>query len=118
MDETVKKTNDKQKDGRHKLTEPGPGRPKGSTNKFTDLKKAFLDTFEKIEKESRKKKRAKKVDSLFEWATKNPKNQGTFYQIISKMLPNSITGPQGEDGEFKPLEVRIIDNGNKPDNAP
>lgn len=95
-----------------------PGRPKGTTNKFTDLKKEFLAVFEKIEKESKKKNQAKKIDGLFEWATKNSRNQGLFYQMISKMLPSSLVGGQDEDGEFKPLEVRIIDNGNKPDNAP
>jgi len=94
------------------------GRKKGVPNKLTDLRKEFLATFDKIERESKKKNRTKKVDSLFEWATKNPRNQGMFYQMISKMLPSSLVGGQDEDGEFKPLEVRIIDNGNKPDNAP
>lgn len=83
---TVKKIDNKQKDGRHKLTGPGPGRPKGSKNKFTDLKQAFLDVFEKIEKESKNKN----IDSLFEWATKNQRNQGAFYQMISKMLPSNM----------------------------
>ena len=94
------------------------GRKKGVTNKFTDLKSIWLAAFEKIERESKNKSRPKKVDSLFEWAVKNPRNQGMFYQMISKMLPSSIVGGQDEDGEFKPLEVRIIDNGNEPDNTP
>jgi len=85
---TVLKTKEKQKDGRHKLTGPGPGRPKGKTNKFTDLKKAFLDTFEKIEREGGKKN--SKVKTLYEWATANTKNQGMFYQMIAKMLPSNI----------------------------
>jgi len=67
-----------------------PGRPKGTTNKFTDLKKEFLAVFEKIEKESKKKNQAKKIDGLFEWATKNSRNQGLFYQMISKMLPSNV----------------------------
>lgn len=63
------------------------GREKGSTNKFTDLKKAFLDVFEKIEKESEKDE---KIKGLYAWATKNDKNQGAFYQMIAKMLPSSV----------------------------
>jgi len=86
---TVKKIDSKQKDGRHKLTGPGPGRPKGSTNKFTDLKQAYLDVFEKIEKEGSKKDTATKT--FFEWATKNDKNQGMFYQMLSKMLPSNVS---------------------------
>lgn len=67
---------------------PGPGRAKGSTNRFTNLKKAFLDTFEKIEVESGKKESA--IKSLYEWATKNDKNQAIFYQMCSKMLPANL----------------------------
>ncbi len=93
------------------------GRKKGVPNKLTDLRKEFLTTFDKIEKESKKKNRVKKIDSLFDWATKNPRNQATFYQIISKMLPNSIVGAEDADGEFKPLEVTIVDNGDNPDRA-
>lgn len=69
--------------------QPGHGRPKGRTNKFTDLKKTFLDTFEKIEKEGGKKEA--KVKTLFAWATKNDKNQGMFYQMIAKMLPSNVS---------------------------
>ena len=64
------------------------GRQKGSTNKFTDLKQSFLDAFEKIEVESKKDE---KIKSLYELATKNDRNQMTFYQIISKMLPSNVT---------------------------
>ena len=85
---TVKEIDNKQKDGRHKLTGPGPGRPKGSTNKFTDLKQAYLDVFEKIEKEGQKKEGG--IKSLFEWATKNDRNQGAFYQMIARMLPSNV----------------------------
>lgn len=88
MSEAVKETKNKQKDGRHKLTSAGPGRPKGSTNKFTDLKKSFLDVFEKIEKEGAKKN--SKVKTFYDWATINTKNQGLFYQMISKMLPSNV----------------------------
>lgn len=33
------------------------------------------------------------------------------------MFPSSITGPIDKDGKFKPLEVRIVSNGNQPDNT-
>ena len=64
------------------------GRPKGSKNKFTDLKQVFLDTFESIETEGEKKD--SKVKTLYEWATTNARNQGLFYQMMSKMLPSNI----------------------------
>jgi len=88
--ESVKQTENKQIDGKHKLTEPGPGRSKGSKNKFTNLKQAFLDVFEEIEKEGKKDGVA--VKTFFKWATKNDRNQGQFYQMLSKMLPSSISG--------------------------
>ena len=55
---------------------PGQGRPKGSLNKFTNLKTAFLDAFEEI---GGKKELAK-------WA-KDPKNRSTFYQMLARKLP-------------------------------
>jgi len=91
---TVLKTEEKQKDGRHKLSEPGPGRPPGTPNKFTNLKQSFLDVFEKIEKESQKNPAIK---SFYEWVIKNDKNRAMFYQLISKMLPSNVT----IDGDMK-----------------
>ncbi len=69
------------------------GKQKGSANKFTNLKQAFLDVFEQIEKESKKSE----VKSFFEWSIKNDKNRGLFYQLISKMLPANLT----VDGDMK-----------------
>jgi len=86
----VKKTEKKSN-----LPGPGPGRPKGSENKFTNLKQSFLDVFEKIEEEG--KKEGSQVKDLFTLATKSERNQMTFYQIISKMLPSNVT----VDGEMK-----------------
>lgn len=87
MNEVVKET--KKKDIGYKSPPlPGPGRPKGTKNKFTDLKKVFLDTFEKIEIEGKKKD--SRVKTLYNWAITNTKNQGMFYQMMSKMLPSSI----------------------------
>ena len=64
------------------------GKKKGTTNKFTDLKQAYLDVFEKIEKKGEGKDTI--VKTFFEWATKNDRNQGMFYQMLSKMLPTNI----------------------------
>ena len=85
----------KQTEKKSNLPGPGPGRPKGGQNKFTNLKQSFLDVFEKIEDES--KKEDSPVKSLFTLATKNDRNQLAFYQIISKMLPSNVT----VDGEMK-----------------
>ena len=82
-DNLVKKTEKKSN-----LKGPGPGRPKGSTNKFTDLKQAFLNVFEEIEEKS--KNHTPPIKSLFKWATKNDRNQAIFYQMISKMLPSNV----------------------------
>jgi len=87
MSESVKKTEDKQKNGKHKLTEAGPGRPKGSKNKFTELKEAFLEAFEELGG----------VDGLVKWAKKNNKCQGEFYKMIAKMLPSNV----GIEGNIK-----------------
>ena len=89
MKESAKNRNSAGKFKKGKSGNP-KGRKKGSTNKFTDLKKAYLDVFEKIEKEGQKKNKSNKVKGLFEWATKNDKNQGMFYQMIAKMLPSNI----------------------------
>ena len=65
------------------------GKQKGTSNKFTNLKQAFLDVFERIEEEG--KKEGSKVRGLFEFATKSDRNQAIFYQMTSKMLPSNIT---------------------------
>ena len=52
-----------------------------------NLKKAYLAVFEKIETESEKEQN---IDSFYDWATKNEKNQGMFYQMLSKMLPSNL----------------------------
>ena len=59
-----------------------PGRPKGSKNKFTNLKAAFLEAFEELGG----------AEGLWEWAEKNQANKRAFYQMITKMLPASLVG--------------------------
>ena len=50
----------------------GPGRPKGSLNKFTTLKNAFLEAFE----------RTGGTDTLTEWG-KQPKDRWDFYRLLA-----------------------------------
>ena len=83
------------------------GRPKGTPNKFTNLKQAFLDVFEQIEEESKKNDNVK---SFFQWVLKNDKNRGTFYQLISKMLPSNVA----MEGDLRVIINRIITE-QKPD---
>jgi hypothetical protein len=58
------------------------GRKKGSQNKFTSLKDAFLDAFEQLGGSK----------ALIDWAKKSERNKGAFFQMITKMLPTNMTG--------------------------
>ena len=66
-------------------------RPKGSKNKFTDLKQSFLDAYEKIGG----------TDGLIEWGKKD-RNRTAFYQMIAKMLPAKI------DADIRERKVVIM----------
>lgn len=91
------------------------GRKKGTSNKFTDLKQVFLNTFESIELEGKKKD--SKVKTLYEWATTNARNQGLFYQMMSKMLPSNI-GIEHSGLISLTLSDKFLpdmDNGSKPE---
>jgi hypothetical protein len=57
------------------------GRKKGTPNRFTRFKDALLEAFNSEEING--------VDGLIKWA-KLPKNRGTFYQLMAKMLPREI----------------------------
>ena len=70
------------------------GRGKGNKNKFTDLKKAFLEAFEKMGG----------MKGLAEWGEKE-KNKKDFYQMISKMLPKEMELSGNPD---KPLGGVVI----------
>jgi len=89
MSESDKKTENKRKaDGRFvEGNKESPGRPKGSKNKFTELKEAFLEAFEELGG----------VDGLVKWARKNNKCQGEFYKMVAKMLPSNV----GIEGSIK-----------------
>ena len=64
------------------------GRPKGSKDKFTNLKQAFLDAFEGIGG----------AEALQVWA-KDPANRKDFYQMITKLLPKDIKVGPDEEGK-------------------
>jgi len=59
----------------------GMGRIKGSKNKFTGLKKSFLDAFEQTGG----------TEGLVKWA-KAKNNKAQFYQMITKLLPKQVEG--------------------------
>lgn len=70
------------------------GRRKGSVNKFTTLKAAFLSVFERTGGE----------DGLLEWVEASNHNRAAFYQWITKMLPADLN-VSGRDGA--PIHVRL-----------
>ena len=90
----VKKTIKKQRPGRHVLTGPGPGRPKGSKNKFTTLKRAFLNVFEKMGGE----------ETLLEFAETH---KLVFYQMLTKLFPQEVEH-SGEIKTTDPLIVKVV----------
>ena len=66
----------------------GPGRPKGSLNKFTNLKNAFLEAFE----------RTGGTGTLTEWG-KEPKNRGDFYRLLAELLPREVDASVTTSGD-------------------
>ena len=70
------------------------GRRKGSVNKFTTLKAAFLNVFERTGGE----------DGLLKWVNASNHNKAAFYQWITKMLPADLN-VSGQDGA--PIRVRL-----------
>lgn len=104
-EESSKQENNRGNDGRFLRGQSGhpEGRPRGSANKYTNLKDAFIKVFEDLGG----------TQGLYDWADESKHNKALFYGWITKMLPSSVTGGQDEEGEFKPLTV-IIHNGNKP----
>ena len=73
----------------------GGGRPKGSRNKFTDLKQSFLRVFDELNP-------TEDCEHLMEWARENPRD---YYGICSKLFPTrtELSGPDG-----KPIERRDV----------
>lgn len=76
------------------------GRRKGSQNKFTDLKQAFLNAFEQTGG----------IKGLVTWVQQSPRNRAVFYQMITKLFPTTV---QHEGSESKPLRLMLVsDNPN------
>lgn len=70
----------KKRDDNGQFVEGNPGRPKGSVNKFTTLKQAFLDAFELTGG----------VDGLVEWVKKSPANRQAFYNMVTRLFPQEV----------------------------
>ena len=90
------------------------GRRKGSVNKFTGLKAAFLNVFERLGGE----------DALLEWAKASNHNLAAFYQWITKMLPADVNLANASDanGKTQALLIKVIhtrdgDNGGNGDGS-
>lgn len=64
--------------------QPGPGRPKGSQNKTTATVKAALQNV--YDKKGGDK-------ALLAWAKDN---ETEFYKLWGRMLPQEVSGPDGE----------------------
>ena len=57
------------------------GRPRGSKNRFSEIKEGFTEAFERMGG----------VEGLVEWIQAQPKNQGDFYRILAGMMPRDLT---------------------------
>lgn len=70
----------------HQFKKGNPGRPKGTPNKFTTLREAFLGAFQESG--------GQKALTLFA----KGKNKKHFYHMIASMLPKDIqvSGPGGQ----------------------
>lgn len=78
------------------------GRPKGSKNKFTNLKDAFLTAFDSPQ--------LRGIDGLIEWAKEN---RGDFYKLVARMLPTNVTATieHRRAAELSDAELLAIANG-------
>lgn len=71
-----------------------PGRGKGTKNKFTDLKTAFLNAFQDVGGEA----------YLREFALQK-QNRAAFLQMIAKMLPNKVEADIDVSGRVQIVEI-------------
>ena len=71
--------------------EPGnPGRPKGTPNKFTTLKQAFIEAF--------LDERVGGTEGLVAWILSSNRNREKFYQMVTKLFPQEV-GFTADDAE-------------------
>ena len=57
------------------------GRPKGSRNRFTEVKAAFVEAFERLGG----------TDGLLSWISENEARQGEFYRMVVALMPKDLT---------------------------
>ena len=74
------------------------GRPKGSRNKFTNLRESFLFAYKGIGGDM----------ALVEWA-QNPKNKALFYQLLAKMLPRDMKVEADVGEKFKEILDKFVE---------
>jgi len=76
------------------------GKPKGVVCKFTTLKVAFLNVFERLGGEQ----------ALLEWAQASNHNTAAFYQWITKMLPADVNlgNASAPSGKPQALIIKVI----------
>ena len=82
------------------LKGPGPGRPKGSTNKFTDLKDEFLKAF--YDEDG-----INGAEGIKKLIKDSPRNKIVFLQMITKMLPSSIGVEHSGEIDSK-LTIKVV----------
>ena len=63
------------------------GRPKGTLDKFTDLKTSFLNVYKRLGGD----------DAFLEWAQADPRNLAAFYIMLKSMLPKEVTAEVRSD---------------------
>jgi hypothetical protein len=83
---------------------PGPGRGKGTPNKFTTLKQAFLDAFLNIGG----------TETLAKFA--KGKHKPEFYKMVASMLPKDVqlSGPEGAPLIPPTIEVKFVTPNGEP----
>lgn len=83
MNKTVKQTEKKRNSKGQFMhgNKASEGRPKGAKDRIS---KNIKDNFEAVFK------KLGGIDGFYDWAKKNLRTQGTFYQMYSKMLPSNI----------------------------
>lgn len=81
------------------------GRPKGSKNKYTQLRDSFLEAFENIGG----------TKALAEWGKSHKKD---FYHIVSRMLPSNIKAEIDiKEKQVFNINIEVTGNGHKPEEA-
>lgn len=73
------------------------GRPKGAKNRYTKIKEALLEVFE----------RKGGVDGLETWANRK-ENETKFYEFMMKLLPKDIAIEQELTVESKSAEISTL----------